>query len=59
MKNITGKGMSIPQCNTCKHKLSGRSCEAFDVIPIEILTNAVKHSKKALNQKGDYVYTRK
>lgn len=59
MKDATGEGLQISQCNTCAHKLTGDACAAFDKIPIQILTNALKHDRTLENQKKDFIYERK
>lgn len=43
-------------CNSCKHRISGKKCKAFDVIPDDIIFGRLKHEKALPGQKGDYVY---
>jgi hypothetical protein len=46
----------LPDCNICKHHIKGEKCEAFDVIPHEILSGKIKHDKPLPGQKNNLVF---
>ena len=46
----------LPKCETCKFKILGAGCSAFDEIPDEIYYNEKEHSEPIKGQKGDFVY---
>ena len=61
MSAIIEKGNTFyfPVCNTCKHYLEDKKCEAFAEIPDEILTGESIHKNVLPNQTNDIVYERR
>lgn len=45
-----------PMCNTCARRTGPMSCQAFGVIPDEILTGAVLHTEPLPDQDNQYAY---
>lgn len=57
MAKITDRIEKLPyKCEDCKHFISGLTCRAFDIIPLEIYGNAEAHTKVVPSQKGSYVF---
>lgn len=46
----------LPDCNICKHHIEGEKCEAFEVIPQEIISGKIKHDKPLQGQKNNLVF---
>ena len=55
VKEVT-EHMFTPKCCSCKHYLKHLSCEAFDIIPDNIVFNEIEHNKVIDGQKGEYVF---
>ena len=60
MPHLVDNRKPVPfECEQCAHFIEGCCCKAFDTIPIEIIFDAEKHSRKMDGQKGDYVFKAK
>lgn len=44
-------------CEDCKYFVSGLTCKAFDIIPLEIFDNPEGHTSVVPGQNGNYVFT--
>lgn len=58
MKNMFENGNTFytPICNSCKHYIEGLTCDAFSIIPDEIIEGKNDHSKPLPGQDNNIVY---
>ncbi len=57
MKHLIDTEVPMPyRCEHCKYFVSGLTCRAFDIIPLEIFDNPEGHTAVVDGQKGDYVF---
>jgi hypothetical protein len=58
MSDIIGynEPLFIVKCNSCKNKIAGFNCKAFDRIPNEIIDGDIIHDHIIEGQKGKFIY---